>query len=152
MNYGAKYFGRKKKLWRAFPFHTFLEYFFPPLQHPFLASLFFVLLLVIVMFSFAGSDVPQFIQFVLGHGAGLQCLVSWSSPTREHFLWEHQDGWEAGGGATGSGSICHLHPKNWHSWKRTPRITFGSLSIRWKVCLLHLSTDLCTSWEVSWAL
>lgn len=112
----------------------------------------FVLLLVTVMFSFVGWDVPQFIQFVLGHEAVLQCLVLWGSPCHRALLWEHQDGWEAGDRAMSCGSSCHLHPQNWHSWKRTPRIIFGSLSIMWKRYLLHLSTDLCTSWEVSWAL
>lgn len=102
----------------------------------------FLLLLMTVVLSFTGSDVPQFNQFILGHGARLHQSMPWGShcprarPVR------------ASGQVTWTWS-SNCHPKDWHSWTPVPTTIFGSLSITWKSNLLDLSPELCTSWEVS---
>lgn len=76
-------------------FTLFMNTFSLPSSILSLHLFFFVLLLVIVMFSFVGSDVPQFIQFVLGHEAVLQRLVPWGSPCHRA-LFVRTSGWVRG--------------------------------------------------------
>lgn len=89
MNYGAKYFGKNLKFnyEEHSHFTLFMNTFSLPSSILSLHLFFFVLLLVIVMFSFVGSDVPQFIQFVLGHEAVLSSVsCPGAAPVTEHFL------------------------------------------------------------------
>lgn len=145
LNQGDKYFEKKVKL--SCEQGSYFVFFI--CTYPFPSSILslnlfcLVLLLMPVMFSFTGSGVPQFNQFILGHGACLHHFMSWGSHChrpRPHGDRRHRDG------APGSSPNCH--PKDCYGWTPVTIIVFGSLSITWK-SYLDLSPDLCTSREVS---